>query len=125
MSRSAPVKLGLMEIEHTVSEDGEEWTHEVEDDILGVSVTRDEGVYQVFVGAAEFVREEPLEGRLRSAVAAALSNVKGVQSVFEEDREVWVVEGRPSGEELARAAGDAVRILADELRAHVEQLGEE
>ena len=111
-----------MLIEHSVDPDAEEWTYEVEDDAIGVCVVRDEDGFQVIVNAAEFVREQPLEGRLRAAVAAGLTRVPGVKDVFEEDREVWIVEGRPSGEDLARAAAEAIGTLADELRAHLDQL---
>jgi hypothetical protein len=41
------------------------------------------------------------------------------QWIAEEDREVWVVQGSASGEELVRAAARAVDGLADRLRVHV------
>jgi hypothetical protein len=73
--------------------------------------------WQVGLWVAEYVREEPLESRLRSAMEAALRAVPGVQGVAEEDREVWFVSGAPSGRALAEAAAAAVDGLADELRA--------
>jgi hypothetical protein len=57
--------------------------------------------WHVTVWVMEFVRDEPLEGELRRRVGAALRKVSGVKKVAEEDREVWVVDGAPSGEALA------------------------
>jgi hypothetical protein len=109
-----------MEIQY----DGDEWTYAGDDDVLGVSVTSgEEGSFQVFVAAAEFVREEPLEGRLRAAVARELAAVEGVEEVFEEDREVWTVEGTPSGEALAKAVASVVNTLHQELQDHLDTLG--
>jgi hypothetical protein len=112
--------LSSMEIQY----DGDEWTYAGDDDVLGVSVTSgEEGSFQVFVAAAEFVREEPLEGRLRAAVARELAAVEGVEEVFEEDREVWTVEGTPSGEALAKAVASVVNTLHQELQDHLDTLG--
>jgi hypothetical protein len=64
-----------------------------------------EQVYRsVGVAVAEFVRDGPLETELREQMAAALEAVDGVGSVWEEDREVWIVTGTPSGEALVDAA---------------------
>jgi hypothetical protein len=70
----------------------------------------------------EFVREKPLEGDLRRAIASQLSSVAGVTAVAEEDREVWVVEGTPSGRDLVEAAGRALDSLAGRSRQHYEGL---
>jgi hypothetical protein len=67
--------------------------------------------------------EEPLEGELRRGMASALSGVAGVVAVDEEDREVWRVEGSPSGEELLRAAARVVDALADGARDRIDSLG--
>jgi hypothetical protein len=75
--------------------------------------------WSVIIGAAEFVREKPLESEMRRAVATALRSVPGVTEVAEDDREVWVVAGTPTGEALATAAADAVDGLADRIRAHI------
>lgn len=112
-----------MEIEHSIDNGSETWTFAGDDDVLRVSVTRSSREYEVLVGAAEFVRDEPLEGRMRATLAAALAAVYGVTAVGEMDREMWIVEGRPSGEHLARAAGTTIEGLADELFAHLESLG--
>lgn len=80
-------------------------------DVLGVEVTPlDEGSaeWQVTVYAMEHVREEPLESRLRAAIAGALEALPDVKEQFEEDREVWVVTGPTSGRSVAEAVGVVV-----------------
>jgi hypothetical protein len=71
----------------------------------------------------EFVREEPLEGEPRRRINSALRDVAGVDAVAEEDREVWVVQGSPSGKQLVRAVAAILDDLAPRLRLHVETLG--
>jgi hypothetical protein len=68
---------------------------------------------------AEFLREDPLERELREAMAAALQGVPGTTDVEEEDREIWHVEGEPSGAALVRAAAVVVDGLAARAKAHV------
>jgi hypothetical protein len=113
-----------MDISYEKTEDGEEWLHGKDDDIRLVDVTKDEqGDIQVSVGAVEFIRDEPLESRLRAAVLEAINSVEGVESAGEEDREVWFVQGEPSGESLARSVGTVINDLYDELSAYVDTLG--
>lgn len=105
----------------------EEWVRETDEpDVRGVSAHRlhdgGEWPWRVTVHAAEFVREEPLEGELRNAIRAALTAVAGVARVEEEDREMWVIAGRPDAEALVTAAAAAVDRLQDKLRAHLDQL---
>src|SRR5262245_22472011 len=64
--------------------------------------------WAVTVAAMEFVRDDPLESELRDGIDAALRTVEGVLDVDEEDREVWVVNGAPSGEELTQAVARTV-----------------
>jgi hypothetical protein len=98
-----------------------------EPDIRGVEVIRfnTDGPWQwqVVVSVMEFIREDPLEAELREAMAAALRAVPGVARVHEEDREVWVVDGSPSGEKLTHAAARVVDDFAARTRDHYEQLG--
>jgi hypothetical protein len=98
-----------------------------EPDIRGVEVIKNEGLgsWSVTVWFVEFAREEPLESDIRRAVAAELRRVLGVTDVAEEDREVWVVSGSPSGELLARAAARAIDGLANRARAYYDSLGDE
>ncbi len=105
----------------------EEWVRETDDDdVLGVDAVKledaDEWPWQVIIAVAEFVREDPLEDELRREMAAALRAVPGVTDVAEEDREVWIVNGQPSGEDLVRAAARVVDRLAPRTRAHVHGL---
>lgn len=99
----------------------EEWIRETDEPHVrnvGASRWPVDG-WQVTVWAAEFVQEEPLESRMRKAVGDSLESVSGVTGVWEEDREVWHVEGSPTGAELVRAAASAVDSLADEIRAEL------
>jgi len=83
----------------------------------------DEWPWTVTVSAFEFVREEPIESEAREAVVAAIRSVSGVTAAAEEDREVWVVQGKPSGQELCRAVAEAVDRLAPRIREHIRHLG--
>jgi hypothetical protein len=74
----------------------------------------------VNIGAAEFVREDPLERELRAAIHGALTAVKGVTRVEEEDRVTWVVAGQPDGGALTKSAADAVDRLQHKLRNYIE-----
>jgi hypothetical protein len=93
-----------------------------EPDILGVGASNENGdrYWSVFVNVAEFVREEPLESEFRNVVANALSSVKGVTSVEEEDREVWLVEGDAQGPELVAATVKALHTIYPKLSAYMQ-----
>lgn len=80
------------------------------------------GGWDVWVDAAELVREDPLEADLRARVREALLSVAGVTSVEEADREVWHVEGTPAGAELVAAVGAAVDTLEERIRAYADAL---
>ena len=105
----------------------EEWVRETDDeDVRGVDAVKlEDGVdwpWQVIIAVAEFVREDPLEAELRREMDAALRAVPGVTDVAEEDREVWIVNGQPSGEALVRAAAGVVDRLAPRARAYIDGL---
>ncbi len=106
--------------------DGEEgWDRLVDDDVRGVEAIKvgdEEWPWQVILAVAEFVRDDPLETELRERIAAALRAVPGVTDVAEEDREVWIVNGHPSGEALVSAAARVVDDLAQRLRDFMEGL---
>ena len=57
---------------------------------------------------AEFARDELTERQLAVEVTAALRAVKGVVDVRREDREVWLVAGKPNGKALVSAAAALV-----------------
>jgi hypothetical protein len=69
--------------------------------------------WRVEVWVMEFVRDDPLEAELRRRIDAALRAVPGVTDVREDDREVWGVEGSPSGDALVSAVGAVVDSFAD------------
>lgn len=102
-----------------------EWVNRTsEPDILGVGASKESGdeYWSVFVSVAEFVREEPLESEFRDVVSNALSNIEGVTSVQEEDREVWLVKGDVQGSELVLATVKALQSIYPKLKAYMEQL---
>jgi hypothetical protein len=105
----------------------ESWERSVDDpDIRGVDAARitfgEEPYWQVAVAVAEFLRADPLETELRQRIAAALRAVGGIEAVGEEDREVWLVTGTPSGEALVGAAAQVVDHLAARTRAYIDSL---
>jgi hypothetical protein len=92
-----------------------------EPDIRGIEAWADsefEG-WCVEVSAQEFIRHDPLGTELRRRMQAALSAVEGVTEVDQHDNESWLVNGRPSGQQLTRAAATVVDELADQLRAEM------
>lgn len=74
----------------------------------------------VEVSAQEFIRQEPLGAELRQRMQAALRAVEGVTEVDPHDNESWLVNGKPSGQELTKAAAEVVDGLADQLRAEMQ-----
>lgn len=105
-----------MAIEHL----DDTWISEDGDDVLGVQVSKESRrSLSVFVNAAEFVREEPLESRLRAAVATGIQDVPGVEQVAEEDRETWAVIGSATGDAVIAAVAAVLERMADELTAHL------
>ena len=75
------------------------------------------------LGAAEFLREEPLETDFREAVTSALRGVRGVRAVEQEDREVWLVAGHfISGKALVTAVDRALTLLEPRMRQHMAEI---
>jgi hypothetical protein len=103
----------------------EEWLRESDDpDIrfVGATKSRADGEWQLTATAMCFVRKEPLESDLRQAMASALGEVPGVSGVWEEDREIWHVDGNPNGGDLTRAAAQVIDAFGDRLREHYNSL---
>ncbi|MEO6627469.1 MAG: hypothetical protein ABIP03_02755 [Aquihabitans sp.] len=111
-----------------VSESGEfeAWVREIDDDLRGVEAvqldTKGDWLWQVGGAMAEFVRDVPLEGEMQGAVNAAIRSVPGVTGVAQEDRELWIVAGTPSGEALVRAVGAATDPLVERASTRLENL---
>lgn len=104
--------------------DGDEgWQRLTTDsDVRGVEAVRHNATWHVVAYVAEFLRVDPLEDDLSAGMLAALRAVPGVTSVEEEDREVWLVGGSPSGQALVRAAAGVVDRLAPQARAYIDGL---
>lgn len=104
----------------------EEWIRVTnEHEILGVTASKGrdgDWQWQVFIAVAEFVRQEPLESKLVRRITAALQKVPGAKAVAHEDREVWLIQGEVSGEQLVRSVSETLDTLAPELRKHIESL---
>lgn len=106
--------------------DGEEgWIRRTAEPNIGcVEAVRQaaDGPWQWSIGVSvmEFVREDPLESRMRAAIDAALRAVSGVTDVAEEDREIWIVDGQPSGWQLVQAVAKAVDSFANAARKQYE-----
>src|SRR5690349_8161817 len=112
---------GIQHIPPDGSRGDERWNRLTDDPgIGGVEVIRSmtNGPWQwsVTVWVMEFIREDPLESEIREAMAAELRAVPGVARVSEEDREVWIVDGSPSGENLTQAAAKVVDRFAQRSR---------
>lgn len=98
----------------------EEWTRTIRDPrrryVHGVGAqkwrAKSKWPWRVHVWVMELVRDDELEAELRTRIGAAIRAVRGVTRVAEEDREVWVIAGTPSGEALVRAVAEVVDALA-------------
>ena len=85
----------------------EEWVRRSDDpDVLGVGSSRwaegGDWPWRVEVAMASLIRAEPLQGELRDRVTAALEAAPGVARVIQEDPEVWIVSGDPTGPASSR-----------------------
>lgn len=105
--------------------DIEEWTRVTEDpDVRGVDVSllRHGGdwPWQIFVSAAEFVRDEPLESEFRRRINDAIRGTAGVSETIEEDREIWLAAGSPDGADLTRSVAEAIDSMAQQIQAATE-----
>lgn len=129
-SKQARVADSSAKIEKTAPlDDGlaEEWVRVTrERNVQGASAAKvresSDWPWQVSVSAMELVREKPLESALRRQVATALRLVPRVKQVREEDRGVWSVAGKPSGEDLVSAVSAVIDALSDQIRRHIKSL---
>jgi hypothetical protein len=82
-----------------------------EPELRGVEAFRSDDAdwpWQVTVSAAHLSASGALEHGFRHRLHVALQGVPGVTAVAEEDRELWLVAGRPSGRALVVAAASIV-----------------
>lgn len=78
--------------------------------------------WQVSVSMMEFVRQDPLQSELATAITKALTEVAGVEKAYAEDREVWAIEGSPEGPPLVRAAAQVVDAFYAKAKAAYDAL---
>lgn len=110
-------------LDENILESWERITKERDISGVGVSKLSETGYsWQVFVNVAEFIRKEPLQSKLFAAVSQALLKVPGVSSVVQEDREVWLVKGNPTGEELVRYCAQVLNDLYPQLKVEYQGL---
>jgi hypothetical protein len=102
----------------------EEWIRETDEpSVRNVGAFLEGDKWHVSIWAAEFVREEPLESRMRGQIAAGFQAAPGVTNVSEGgNREEWFVTGSPTGSDLVRAAADVIDPLSDDIRRHLRHL---
>ena len=118
------VMYATKQIEPRDAEITEEWVRDVpmgpSHDVHGVDATKHAQpggwTWTVSVSAMEFVREEPLESTLRREIIAAMRGVPGVVQAEEEDREVWILRGDPTGHALVEAIAGVIDTHALAIR---------
>ncbi|QKV71508.1 MULTISPECIES: hypothetical protein [Streptomyces] len=106
----------------TIAEEWERTADERRLSAASASKHREGSWWWVNVPLMEFVRTDPLASELRDRIAEALSNVRGVTSVEEEEREVWFVAGTPTGETLVEAVAHVLDDMSDRTRAVLDAL---
>lgn len=104
----------------------ESWSHPGDDgDVLGVEAVRLRGPgewpWQVQVCVAEFLWQQPLDVELVISVDRVIRSIAGVADVQHEQRDVWVVRGAPSGEELVQGVAAAMERFAARIRIYLEE----
>jgi hypothetical protein len=105
----------------------EEWTRDIADphvsSVQGIDAHKWNADtpwrWRITVSAMELVRGEPLEATLRAEIVAALRGVPGVVQAEEDDREVWIVRGEPTGAALVNAVAAVIDSHAEEIRHEV------
>ena len=98
-----------------------------DEDLQGVAASLHQGVgsmswWNVSVSPMEFCRTEPLEQDLSDAITGALSAVPGVATAQHEDREIWVVQGSPTGPALVTAAAAIVDGFLPQIEKELDDL---
>jgi hypothetical protein len=115
-------KIEVTRQEPLDEEIAEDWTRQTNEPTLrGVGSSRwaeDEAwPWVVSVSVMEFVRTEPLESEIASAIMSALASVPNVLEVHRDDRETWVIAGKPDGAALVRAVAVVVDTFAPRTQA--------
>lgn len=104
----------------------EVWSRITEDhDLLGVEsscLREGDWRWSVFVSVMEFIRVESLKSEISVAITSGIAAVPGVEQVHHDDRETWVIRGRPEGPTLVRAVAEVVDRFAPKTRAALDSL---
>ncbi len=121
MSDTNGIKIvKIIESDDFFDEYEEQWIYITdESDLMGVDASREvdeEDDWRISVSVSEFIREEPLVSTLHSSISKALENVDGVDTVEQEDREVWLVEGSANAIALISACVTQLKLLYPQLR---------
>ena len=96
-----------------------------EEDLFGVEANQyedSEWPWQIGITVMELIREEPLESALISEITSAVQSVSGVTNACQEDREVWIVKGEPSGKEWVKVCSLVLDRWSDSIREEVETI---
>jgi hypothetical protein len=102
----------------------EQWERDPYDDYQWVGVIRDgnDRTWQVEFAMCQ-VPLGALRAEVHGQIESAIMAVPGVESVHQEDQEVWIAIGESaSGEALMRAAGTVADALADRVREYGDTL---
>lgn len=123
MSNSQPYKLILPD-----QQIKETWTALVDHEYLQMWAThlrKPHGGWPWHLSFAvlEFVREPPLVDDLADALEAAILSVRGVKEGLGEDRETFIVSGRPKGAALVSACTAVLDRFRPEIDAELRRLG--
>jgi hypothetical protein len=114
---SDEIRRAIENIDDVTTESWDRMTDEPDIRWVTASFVATSQLWDVDVAVMEFVRRgDPPYEDLRRAIEDALASVAGVEGVWREDTEVWLVGGSPSGRELVAAVARVVDDRADELR---------
>jgi RNase H-fold protein (predicted Holliday junction resolvase) len=90
------------------------------DDVLGVGVeAADAGEWFIGVAAMEFVRSGALYHEIHDAFDRRVGSVSGVEKVWSEDTETWIVVGSPNPVELLTAAAEVIDEFGPRIIDHL------
>lgn len=103
------IKIEQVESEEDCLESWQRITSDGEEDIKGVLASKeDEFSWRVTIYVAEFIRDESVQSSFFEGITEALSGLPNVEEAFQEDREIWLVEGSVSGKDLVQTCSQVI-----------------